>query len=785
MKIFNTAMALIAVVAAGVGNPAYGGVVINEVMQSNIDGIFVDHEFPDSWVELYNPDEEPVSLDGYAIGVKENVSKGWKFPEGTTVQPGAWLLVYCDKADTGMHADFRVDSGKSSVYLFAPDGKIVDRVDLGKMPAPDISYGRVGDGMEKWGYYVSATPGATNAGITSDEMLPEPEFSMAGGVFDSPLTLTIAIPAGVSGDITLCVTTDGREPQASDVVEAPWNKEISESTPVRARLISANRLSPRSTTHTYLLPGRDISLPIVCLTGDPDYFYSDAEGILAGDPADPDANFQHDWRRPVNVELYFGDEHVQVINQLSETRVKGGATRVCPHKSMVLYANKRFGIKRFDTTDIFPHKPHVTECKSIELRNAGNDWYGALMSDLFCQTYAGPLLPGTDFQDGRAAVIFINGEYKGLRNIRERANEDYIEANYDGLEDIDMLEDGNEVKAGDDVEYNAMLDRIHDNPDLTLEEYARDIDVDGIVNFMALSTLMDHWDCIPNNIVMYRRTTGDDRRWKMVWKDLDLTFGRPDRPFDSDFIRFIKNRRDKKQRASRPWTFILDNYDATMLFLDRTAFLLGDILHPSRTEPYFESLAETIRPEVEHSYKVDNAPGDAYYRTNHWNVSVAPDGKYRRWLRERIDICYGQLESHGRIGKMYDLKISTGDDRATLNGYRLAFGEFDGKYFSGRTLVLRSVDCHHWIADITDADGITTTVRYEPGDVYFRPAAGTTAVRFYLGEAVGVDEVIGAETSDKESYYTVDGMRLPGEPDTPGIYIVRKGGKSYKIAVAG
>ena len=36
------------------GTVASGQVRFNEVMQSNIDGLFVENEFPDSWIELKN-----------------------------------------------------------------------------------------------------------------------------------------------------------------------------------------------------------------------------------------------------------------------------------------------------------------------------------------------------------------------------------------------------------------------------------------------------------------------------------------------------------------------------------------------------------------------------------------------------------------------------------------------------------------------------------------------------------------------------------------------------------
>ena len=52
------------------------GLVINEIMQSNVECIMDDiKEFPDSWVELYNNSDQTVNLKDYKIGTKADASK--------------------------------------------------------------------------------------------------------------------------------------------------------------------------------------------------------------------------------------------------------------------------------------------------------------------------------------------------------------------------------------------------------------------------------------------------------------------------------------------------------------------------------------------------------------------------------------------------------------------------------------------------------------------------------------------------------------------------------------
>ena len=72
MKRLFTAAMLLVVTAIS----ANAQLVINEIMQSNVECIMDDiHEFPDSWVELYNSGTTTVNLKDYKIGTKADASK--------------------------------------------------------------------------------------------------------------------------------------------------------------------------------------------------------------------------------------------------------------------------------------------------------------------------------------------------------------------------------------------------------------------------------------------------------------------------------------------------------------------------------------------------------------------------------------------------------------------------------------------------------------------------------------------------------------------------------------
>ena len=177
--------------------------VINELMQSNVECVRDDiHEFPDSWVELYNPTGANISLGNYKIGTKNKADKAWALPSNVTVSAGGYVIIYCDKEgleDNRLHTDFRLDSDKEgNLYLFEGSTIVSSVVGIPMMPAPDIAYGR--DASGNWGYELTSTPGAANAGgvVAADHILGAPDFGVPGQVFEgsSSFELHLSKPDG-------------------------------------------------------------------------------------------------------------------------------------------------------------------------------------------------------------------------------------------------------------------------------------------------------------------------------------------------------------------------------------------------------------------------------------------------------------------------------------------------------------------------------------------------------------------------------------------------------------
>lgn len=120
--------------AAGAGDCA---VVVNEVMADNR-GYIADSTgaFPD-WVELYNAGDAPQNLSGFWLGDDPESPLQWRFPDGVMLEPGEYLLVFCDGTDTVENGEYRANFSLSkygeTVTLCAPGGALVDSLTYGEL----------------------------------------------------------------------------------------------------------------------------------------------------------------------------------------------------------------------------------------------------------------------------------------------------------------------------------------------------------------------------------------------------------------------------------------------------------------------------------------------------------------------------------------------------------------------------------------------------------------------------------------------------------------------------
>lgn len=809
----KTTILTIGMMAAG-SLTANAQLVINELMQSNVEYMIDDiNEFPDSWVELYNAGDAAVNLKDYKISNKNKPKKAWQLPD-MTVEPNGFVVIFCDKEgkeDNRLHADFRLESGKDgSLYLFKDgDDNPIDMLEgMAKMPAPDVAYGRKTDGGDEWGYQLTPSAGKPNTGdiCNAKHILGAPIFSEPGRVTSGKgaISLELSLPEDAPEGAFITYTTNGNEPTANDT-KYTQAISITKTTAIRAKVFCEGWLSPMSTAQSYIFHPRAMTVPIFSVQINDKYLNSKELGLFYNNNSKEDKKL-HDWRRPVNIEFFPSEDENSAFNQIAETRIQGGASRANALKSMVFYANKRFDPdnKRF-SYEFFPdQKPGITEFKSFSLRDGGNDFGDMYFRDLIIQrTMASHV--DLDWQAGHTAVLYINGEYMGMLNIRERSNEDNIYSNYDGLEDLDVVEIGHEqingndmfeeeFKEGDDKFYNDFK-AFYSEKRHSKDEYEEWIDVNEYLNVAVMNLFYGNIDWPGNNTVFWR--PNDDavdcpllKRWRVIVKDTDFGLGLYGRKSDYNTIDLLYNPQNYPgdnwactEPATRLLKNMLEDADIRQMFIEKCCIFMGDFMNAEGTSIVMDAiLDEALEEFVAHRDKYNGGGGwwgptdnradilSKFENAKKWLTGYTEQGwwgsettylprteYFLQFLKDQYDDL-GDAIPVTINKKLTDLE----NIEVTVNGYKLSEGTFDGKFFAGQNITLDWVatdgsdaNYHGWAITTTPKSGSATSEFIEGTTYTFSIPADCKKVEISLSDGIPGTGIKNLDTKKQGSWRIV------------------------------
>lgn len=174
----------------GVNQTNYrSNLVINEFMADNsITIASPDGNSPD-WIELFNSGNMTIDLSGMYLTDDLTDPMCWQFPEGTTIGPREYLIVWADRNGGEFYASFGLNANGEEIGLFDSDGQtLIDSVIYVKQ-IQDVSYGRFPDGGSSWNYLLSATPGSSNQ---------NPSIENKSSIWSLFLLIVVFLIAGIS-----------------------------------------------------------------------------------------------------------------------------------------------------------------------------------------------------------------------------------------------------------------------------------------------------------------------------------------------------------------------------------------------------------------------------------------------------------------------------------------------------------------------------------------------------------------------------------------------------------
>ncbi|MBR4235708.1 MAG: lamin tail domain-containing protein [Clostridia bacterium] len=528
-------------------------VFINEVMASTSTALEKSAASYD-WVEIQN--RSGVSVDLSLWGLSDNPAKPrkWQFPEGTIIPAGSYIGVYLSGLENGkgsyLNANFRLSSSEGETLVLSdPEGRIVDRCPLG-VQYSEISYGRIGD-TDGFYYLTGATPGTANVATGYQERMSAPVFSVQGGLYDLGSTVTVSLTCEEGAQIYY--TLDSSEPDPGETgghsyrVDPDFTRYISgttqtyrytqpihvnKTTVIRAITVKNGQLTSPVATQTYFM-GVSHTMQIVSLVLDPEDLFGYTTGIYVKGPnalaeypygsMNRGANFWMDWEKAGNIELY-GLDGTTLLSQGCGVKLHGQYSRTEKQKSVKIIARSKYGLNRF-YGKLFPNRDY-TEYQSFLLRQSGQDHDKSRMRDSILSSLA----EGLDvlYQDTALAVVYLNGEYWGQYNMRERINT-YSICQWEGWDpairdDIDLLKANDTVMKGSKKTWTEFKEWYTKNGIDTEEELAvarTYIDVENYLNYCAVEIYTGNTDLL--NCKKYR-CAQIDGLWRWVVYDFDWAF---------------------------------------------------------------------------------------------------------------------------------------------------------------------------------------------------------------------------------------------------------------------
>lgn len=588
-----------------------------------------------------------------------------------------------------LHTNFKISSEGETLIFSNPDSSVIDSVTPVQL-ITDISYGRKPDGENGWFYFSSPTPGSSNIheGFSTLSQSDSVKFSVEGGFFAGgfDLQLSSADPAD-----SIFFTLDGSEPSADD----PFYSNpihISGNCVIRARLLNFHKIPGVVITRTYII--RDHTLPVVCLSTDPYNLWDYNYGIYVMGPGASatypyfGANFWQDWERKAHMEFY--DENgVKQIDQDIGIKIFGNYSRANDQRSLALFARREYGKGSFKYR-FFKDKP-INEFESLVLRNGGNDWDRAIIRDGLTSTLIRDM--DIDRMAFQPAIVYLNGEYWGILNLREKVNTNFIAENhFVDPDDVNLLENNGNVVDGTNAAYFQLANFLNSNTLVTeqnYQEFTSKIDVNNFIQYQLTQIYIDNRDW-PGNNIKYWNTNEAGSRWRWIIFDTDFGFSIwESAAYTFNTLQFALAI-DGPSWPNPAWSTLflrrmLSNPGFKKVFVNQYADRINTNFSATHVNAIVDSIKQLYLPEI-------NTHIDRWgLNYNYWQSNYA---NIKAFATNRPDYARAHLKNVLSLGEMLTIKIEIknfGSGRVKVNTVIPDKYPFSGIYFKGIPIKLTAI----------------------------------------------------------------------------------------------
>ena len=640
------------IVTESIHLPDNSPVILSEICSANTSLLPDKYGDYSDWIELHNRGNSPISLTGWTLSDDTSDPGKWVFPH-VTLNPDEWRVVFASGKDrrdpsTELHTSFRISSNGEVLLLSDAKGAPKDAIRVGPLNS-DTTLGRPGLDAQGWLVFQkeSTTPGSPNK-MSGAVFVEAPTFSQPAGFHPTPKTLRLST---LSLNQSIRYSVNGTDPWDEGLdYETPII--LNQTTAVRAVSIDQNGERSAETTGTFFInsphslavvslvaPANNFNIHDGYLYGFGEHMFNNRRNVTANFPYSS-SNAWKDREIPVSFELFEPNGN-RGFQQWIGIKIFGGwGSRGYPQKSLAFFARAEYG-KGKVRYPLFPDL-ELDEFESFVLRNSGNDNQSThqipprteinafgrrqsngsyfvngnytLMRDAMMQRVAGNL--NVDRQAYRPVVVYLNGDYWGIYNLREKLNEHYVASNH-GVEpdQIDLIEGYGTANSGSSSHYTAMRNFMNGGSLASESRYAHVtetyLDVSSFTDYHLAVIYFQNFDI--GNIKQWRNRNDGTFRWMLYDQDYGFNLWQPEvylpamkrdfADYDNMFEFYTK-----VSGSSTGWpndsgrTFLLrkmlENDAFRIAFINRCADLLNTDFNSERVVSIIEEMSAVIRTEI-------------------------------------------------------------------------------------------------------------------------------------------------------------------------------------------
>lgn len=294
---------------------------------------------------------------------------------------------------------------------------------------------------------------------------------------------------------------------------------------------------------------------------------------------------------------------------------------------------------------------------------------------------------GLDIQAHRPTAVYLNGDYWGMYNLREKVSEHFLASRHNvEANTLDILEREGAVVDGSNVDYLALINFVENNSLSNTSNYnyvASEIDIENFITYYVAQIYFNNQDWPGNNIKYWRAPGG---KWRWILYDTDFGFGIWNvYDYSADTLAFALSEFGPDW-PNPPWSTLLfrklmENNTFKSLFIRRFNDELNTRFEASHVTAHIDAMAAEIATEIPKQWQRWDGSDGANWQGNINNMKT--------FAQQRSAYMIDYMQNNLAAGQLHPLTVTINNSargKVQLNSALIESANWQGNYFENITL---------------------------------------------------------------------------------------------------